>query len=64
MRWCGLEIAAYFREFGVDLARKVVQARDGNNCDKRSNQGVLNQILAGFIIEESAETLNHRKNSP
>jgi hypothetical protein len=46
-------------EFGVDFAGKTVKASDGDDGKKGSDQSVLNQVLARFIVQESAEILSH-----
>jgi hypothetical protein len=55
----GLEVVANFGEFGVDFAGKTVEASDGDDRNQGGDQGVLDQILARFIVQESAEALCH-----
>jgi hypothetical protein len=55
----GLEIVADGGELGVDLAGKAVQASDSNQGDQGRDQGVLDQILAGLIVQKVLQKLFH-----
>src|ERR1700729_538133 len=55
----GLQICADFRERGVELAGKIVQTGNGDQRNQGRDQGVLDQILAGFVAQKGLEKSGH-----
>jgi hypothetical protein len=54
-----LETVADLRVFGVDLARETVQSGDDNKREKGGDQGIFDEILAGFIVKQVCQKLFH-----
>lgn len=54
-----LQIGPDLVELGVDAAGKAVQAGDGNERDQSRDQSVLDQILAGLVIQKVLQKLFH-----
>jgi hypothetical protein len=54
-----LQIAADFAVFRIDFAGETVETGNRDDGDEGSDEGVFDEILARFVMEESAQMLGH-----